>query len=201
MFAGDAVLGCSGLLRVAGLPVRLWLAGANPTLFGKVECLARNEEVRHACAVQLAERIGKELVPHAALSRDDRGFLLALRRTLYRGDLVAKVSREHWLKVCGFCAADTELVQALVAMIDRDCATTILSAEVEVDLVQERDRLSLLSEQIYQESRWLGHSLHHKTRMKQDSKCNLAGRRAGTATSTNGAALRVRQPGARRGDG
>ena len=152
MFAGETPLGCSALLRVAGLPVRYWLAGANPTLFEKVERLERDEEVRHACAIQLAERIGEQLVPNPALSRDDRAFLLDVRRTLHRGDLVAKVSRERLLKVSGLSAADAELVQALVAMVDRDRATAMLSAEVEADLAQEQDRLLLLPEQIYHES-------------------------------------------------
>ncbi len=43
MLAGEAPLGCSALLRVAGLPIRYWLTGANPTLFGKVERLERND--------------------------------------------------------------------------------------------------------------------------------------------------------------
>jgi hypothetical protein len=153
MFASEAPLGCSALLRVAGLPIRYWLAGANPTLFDKVERLERDEEERHACAIQLAERIGQQLVPHPALSRDDRSFLLAVRRTLHRGDLIAKVSRERLLEVSGLADADAELVLALVAMVDRDRAIAMLSAEVEADLEQEQDRLLGLPEQIYHESR------------------------------------------------
>jgi hypothetical protein len=153
MFAGEAPLGCSGLLRVAGLPIRYWLAGASPTLFEKVERLERNEEVRRACAIQLAERIGAQLVPKPALSRDDRAFVLAVRRNLHRGDLIAKVSRERLLTVSELSAADAELAQALVAMVDRDRAIAMLSGEVEAGLAQEQERLLLLPEQICYESR------------------------------------------------
>ena len=153
MLAGEAPLGCSALLRVAGLPIRHWLAGASPTLFEKVERLERNEEVRHARAIQLAERIGEQLVPKSGLSRDDRAFLLAVRRSLHRGDLIAKVCRERLLTVSGLSDADAELVQALVMMVDRDRAIAILSAEVEADLAQEQNRLLLLPEQICHESR------------------------------------------------
>lgn len=153
MLADEASLGCSGLLRVAGLPVRYWLAGASSTLFEKVERLERNEKVRHANAIQLAERIGEQLVPKPGLSRDDRAFLLSVRRSLHRGDLIAKVSRERLLAVGGLSDADGELVRALVAMIDRDRVIAILSTEVEADLAQEQDRLLLLPEQICHESR------------------------------------------------
>jgi Lantibiotic dehydratase, N terminus len=153
MFASEVPLGCSALLRIAGLPIRYWLAGANPTLFEKVERLERNEEARRARAIQLAERIGEQLVPKPALTRDDRAFLLAVRRSLHRGDLIGKVSREHLLTVSGLADGDAELVQALVAMVDQDRAIATLSAEVEADLAQEQDRLWLLPEQISRESR------------------------------------------------
>ncbi len=44
MFAAEAPLGCSALLRVAGLPIRYWLEGASPQLFGMVEALERSEK-------------------------------------------------------------------------------------------------------------------------------------------------------------
>jgi hypothetical protein len=152
MFADEDPLGCSGLLRVAGLPIRYWLAGASPTLFEKVERLERYEEMRHGCAIQLAEQIGEQLVPKPALSRNDRAFLLAIRRSLYRGDLIEKVPPEHLLTLNGSSDADAELVQALVAMVDRDRAIATLSAEVEEDLAREQDRLLLFPEQICHES-------------------------------------------------
>jgi len=153
MFAGEAPIGCSGLLRVAGLPIRYWLAGANPTLFKKVERLVREEDVRHAYAIQLAERIGHQLVPNPALSREDRAFVLGIRRTLHRGDLIANVSRERLLKLSGLSEADLGLVHSIAAMVDRDRRIAMLSAEFELDLAHEKDRLLLLSEQIYYESR------------------------------------------------
>ena len=64
--------------------------GLSPTLFEKVERLEREEGMRHAYAIQLAEQIGKQLVPKSSLSREDRGFLLTVRRRLHRGVLIAR---------------------------------------------------------------------------------------------------------------
>ncbi|HEX5886527.1 MAG TPA: lantibiotic dehydratase [Pyrinomonadaceae bacterium] len=154
MFARETPLGCSTLLRVAGLPIRYWLAGANPTLFAKAVRLIRDEEVRHACAMQLAEQIGQQLVPNPALSREDRVFLLGVRRTFHSGHQIAKVSRERLLKVSGLSdEADGELLRALVAMVDRDRTIAMLLAEVETDLAQEQHRLLVfLPEETYHES-------------------------------------------------
>lgn len=153
MFAAEAPLGCSALLRVAGLPIRYWLEGASPQLFGMVEALERSEKERRTCAIELAERIGAQLVPKTTLSRDDRAFLLSVRRCLHRGDLIAKVSREQLLTVCALADADAELVQSLVTRLDQDRAIAMLSTQVETDLAQEHARLLLLPEQICHESR------------------------------------------------
>jgi hypothetical protein len=153
MLPGDARLGSSALLRVAGLPIRCWLAGANPTLFANVAQLERREQGRHARALQLAERIGEQLVPKPALARDDRAFLLAVRRTLHRGDSIADVSRERLLGVSGLSDGDHELMQALVAMIDRDRTIARLSAAVDADVATEQNRLLTLPQQIADESR------------------------------------------------
>lgn len=152
MFTRDTPLGCSGLLRVAGLPIRHWLAGASPALFDKVKRLERDGELRQAYATQLAVQIGEQLVPKPALSRDDRAFLLAVRRRLYRGDLIATVSRAQLLALSGLSDADAELIQALVAMVDRDRAIATLSAEIEEDAAEEEDRLLLFPEKICHES-------------------------------------------------
>lgn len=153
MSAGEAALGCSALLRVAGLPVRYWLAGANPALFGRIERLERLEETRRTAAVGLADRIGDELVTKATLAREDRAFLLGVRRNLHRGASIAKLSRERFITLSALSDDDAELVEALVAMVDRDRAIAALSAEVEADVAQERERLLGLSDEVCHESR------------------------------------------------
>ena len=152
MLAADAPLGSSALLRVAGLPIRYWLAGASSTLFAKVRQLERSKEGRRSSATELAERIGRQLVPHPARSREDRAFLLAIRRSLHRGDLLATVSRTRLARVSGFCERDEELMQALAAMADHDRTIAQLSAEIECDLALEHDRLLILSDQISHDS-------------------------------------------------
>ncbi|MGH3911951.1 MAG: lantibiotic dehydratase [Pseudonocardiaceae bacterium] len=80
--------GSTALVRMAGLPVRLWCSGGCPELFG---LLADAEELAvdyHQRAQALAEWIGSVLVPHAGLSRLDRHDVLRLRRTLHNGQQV-----------------------------------------------------------------------------------------------------------------
>ncbi|MGH8917682.1 MAG: hypothetical protein ACRD0H_04970, partial [Actinomycetes bacterium] len=82
------VLGSTALLRMAGLPVRLWLAGGCPDLFA---LLADAEELAvdyRRRAQVLAEEIGSALVPHTGLSRPDRRKVLTLRRNLHNGQHV-----------------------------------------------------------------------------------------------------------------
>lgn len=78
-------LGGALLLRVAGLPVRTWLAAAAPDLVADVERLVEAEDDLRASARDLADRIGAHLVTDAAVSRDARRHLLDLRRRLHRG--------------------------------------------------------------------------------------------------------------------
>lgn len=85
MTGGRRPLGGAVLLRVAGLPVRTWLAAAAPDLVADVERLVDAEDDLRASARDLAERIGAHLVTDAAVSRDARRHLLDLRRRLHRG--------------------------------------------------------------------------------------------------------------------
>lgn len=153
MATRDSSLGCSGLLRVAGLPIRFWLMAANPALFRRVARLDRVEQERRALAIHLAERIGQQLVPNPALSRDDRAFLLALRRVLHRGDLMTAHIRERVLKISGFSDRDEELIRAVAGLVDRDREVAMFVAEVDAEVAREEERLLLLPEQIVRESR------------------------------------------------
>ncbi|HWK28580.1 MAG TPA: lantibiotic dehydratase [Solirubrobacter sp.] len=148
MTAADA-LGCSGLLRVAGLPVRFWLAGAAPELMVAVARLERAASARDAAAVSLAERIGSRLVPDPRLTREDRAFVLALRRRLHRGASIADVPPE---RLRSLAAADAASIEALAALIARDRELATSSSELDVDLERELDRLLWLPDRIAEAS-------------------------------------------------
>ena len=152
MIVSDSPLGCSGLLRVSGLPIRYWLAGANPELFEKVTRLERAEDLRRISAIHLAERIGRQLVPNQVVGRRDRAFLLAVRRSLHRGDLITNVSRERLLEMNGLSDGDAEVIEDLVATGDGDRAIAKLSSEIETDVANEEARLLLLPHEIQSES-------------------------------------------------
>ncbi|SHG43742.1 lantibiotic dehydratase [Streptoalloteichus hindustanus] len=75
----------AALLRLAGLPVRLWLAGGCPRLFSLLAESDRSADDYRRSAARLAERIGERLVPLRELADQDRVRLIALRRTLHHG--------------------------------------------------------------------------------------------------------------------
>ncbi|MGI9148883.1 MAG: lantibiotic dehydratase [Chloroflexota bacterium] len=73
----------SVMVRLAGLPISVWLAGASPELFDELRQL---DDCTRACCEEghrLAEVIGVALVPHPALSPAQRSTALAVRRSLY----------------------------------------------------------------------------------------------------------------------
>lgn len=152
MFTGEATMGGSGLLRVAGLPIRYWLAGANPKLFEKAVHLERVEKKHRIHCAELAERIGQQLVPIPALSRDDRRFLLEFRRSLHRGDPIASTPLDRLLNISGLGDADAVLIQELAKTVACDREIAQLDTELQADLAGEQARLPALVDEIYDES-------------------------------------------------
>jgi hypothetical protein len=118
----DEQITSSLLVRLAGLPIRYWLAAANPTLFAEVRRFARAEARYRGRGSRLADEIGRELVPRDDLGRADRAALLAVRRDLHRGAAVPSPD----------LAQVTSLVATLPGLTDR-FRTEILS-------IVERDR-------------------------------------------------------------
>jgi hypothetical protein len=86
----EAAMGGFALLRVAGLPVRHWLAGAAPELFALLRQLDRAEARYADLAGAAAERLGTELIPHPDLPAAHRRRALSLRRKLHNGVPVAE---------------------------------------------------------------------------------------------------------------
>lgn len=83
----SALLGESGLLRIAGCPVRVWLDAANPAHTAALRAYDRDKSASESVAASLAERIGDELIPNDALDREGRRQALRLRRRLHNGSL------------------------------------------------------------------------------------------------------------------
>ena len=142
---GEMTMGSDGLLRVAGLPIRYWLEGANPALFTAVERLSSWETRYREQAGQLAERIGEELVPDSALSRDGRGILLAVRRRLHAGEPIGSRLQGRMTAVFGdLPAADQSLIAEVVSVCDQGRALARSWEEVSAAAVSEQQRLRKL---------------------------------------------------------
>jgi len=87
--ARPPTLGSSGLLRVAGLPVRVWLAASSEQVFEQVRLLEAAEAGYLELAGRVAADLGERLVPCPALPATERRAVLAWRRALHRGERVA----------------------------------------------------------------------------------------------------------------
>ncbi|GAA3438493.1 hypothetical protein [Kutzneria kofuensis] len=112
----------SALLRVAGLPMRLWTAAGNPELVADLRELLAEEAEYAAYARALADWLGS-VIPDA---EDDRAELLALRRDLHNGRPVS--------------SALPELAQASAW----STALGLRRAALDEDIERERERLSRL---------------------------------------------------------
>ncbi|QUQ67864.1 lantibiotic dehydratase [Kutzneria sp. CA-103260] len=108
----------SALLRVAGLPIRLWTAAGNPDLVTDLRELLAEEEAYAAYARSLADWVGA-LIPAA----EDRAELLVLRRDLHNGRPV--------------CSALPELARATAW----STALGLRRAALDEDIERERERL------------------------------------------------------------
>ncbi|MFI7702072.1 lantibiotic dehydratase [Nonomuraea sp. NPDC049480] len=73
------------VLRVAGLPMGMWLAASDPDLFALVRALEEADEEYRKHATALAERLGLVLVPRPELPVRERRFVLSVRRRLHQG--------------------------------------------------------------------------------------------------------------------
>ena len=142
MTMGSVPIGASGLLRVAGLPIRYWLAGASPALFGLVRRLTEVQDRYRDLAVAVAERIGRDLVPHAGLSRQDRATALAIRRRLHRGEPLDPADAERVTSiVSAVIGADHPLAVDLADAARCGAAVVALEAGVRDELAREEVRL------------------------------------------------------------
>lgn len=140
-----ATLGSGGLLRVAGLPIRYWLCGANPALFAAVAHLNAWEEQYRERARRLAERIGQQLIPHAALSRDDRRLLLAIRRRLHAGEPIDGRLHEKLLAAQDhLTGVDHGLIADVISAGDEGRALAGSWADASAAVTTEQERLCKL---------------------------------------------------------
>lgn len=81
----DRPLGCSHLIRLAGLPVDVWTDAGSPEFFREVRELNETSEYYLRLGVEFADSLGTKLVSQPWLSREDRGLVLAVRRKAHKG--------------------------------------------------------------------------------------------------------------------
>jgi hypothetical protein len=123
--------GGAALLRVSGVPIRLWQAAGNPDLFALLGELDRADERYRTLAADLAERIGSTLIPDDRLTAAQRRLALRLRRRLHRGEDVSAP---------GFAAG--ELAADLDRAVEWSAGRAALVRRAAAAVDAERDRLA-----------------------------------------------------------
>ncbi|MCA2215056.1 lantibiotic dehydratase family protein [Jidongwangia harbinensis] len=132
------------LLRVAGLPIRHWLAGASPDLFALLRELRRARAGYAGLGGTLAERIGTELVPDPRLTAAQRRWALALRRKLHNGTPATPGECVRLAEVARSVEAGGALADRLTEVAGLGHRIGDLEVRAEQLLADERERLLAL---------------------------------------------------------
>jgi hypothetical protein len=152
----------SAVLRLAGCPIKLWLAAANEQMFASVRQWEELQE-KYACLLgRLADRIGSEIVPHRALTRKERALAINLRRQMRKTNSVrasayrqlAELVRQPAIRADAL-ASDVEIAERLAA------AVATLEEEILRTLDQEEARLALSAFKLTANTPQMGALLRH----------------------------------------
>lgn len=134
------LIGEGGLLRVAGLPARLWTSAGNPELFTELRERVVEQAAYSRFTSTLADRLGAELIPHPYLEHDERSGLLALRRLLHRGEPVDEATcYELAGAVCGL---SPDLADDLMHAGDWSAALEARNSAAQLSIEREQRRLA-----------------------------------------------------------
>ncbi|AHI00312.1 hypothetical protein GCM10010174_84200 [Kutzneria viridogrisea] len=134
------LIGAGGLLRVAGLPARLWTEAGNPELFTRLRERVVEQQCYAEFAGTLADRLGAELVPHPYLEPEERAGLLALRRLLHRGSPVPEA--DCYALAGAVSGLSPELAEDLAHAGDWSAALAVREQAAEQAVLAEQRRLA-----------------------------------------------------------
>ncbi|MEV6035695.1 lantibiotic dehydratase [Nonomuraea sp. NPDC052116] len=127
----------SAVLRVAGLPIRLWLAASSPDLFACVRALNHVHDDYLREASDLAGRLGDEVVPRPELPAAARRAVLAVRRRLHQGQALTGDQARRLREIVA--------APGLTAHLDRVASLSAellwLEEQAEAQVEKEHDRL------------------------------------------------------------
>lgn len=129
------------LLRLAGLPVRLWLAGGCPELFAALAEADAATAARREHGRALAARLGDRVVPRPEVTAAERQAVLEVRRVAHTGrplpgDDVLALARRAAARVDPPCAI------GLDRLVVHDRARQEAEGRLLDDLAAERRRLA-----------------------------------------------------------
>jgi len=132
----------SALLRVAGCPIRLWTQAGNPQVFQKLRQLNVLQEHYDDLGKGLADCLGRSLVPQTSLSREERAFVLTVRRHLFHGTPLRERDCQQLMALADRClGSSSPLLKELEHA--RICSRNIRARECEAsrDITQEQERV------------------------------------------------------------
>ncbi|MBB5779232.1 lantibiotic dehydratase [Nonomuraea jabiensis] len=127
----------SAVLRVAGLPIRLWLAASSPDLFACVRALNHIHDDHLREASGLAGRLGDEVVPRPELPAAARRAVLAARRRLHQGQALTADQARRLREI----VATADLTAHLDRVTSLSAELLRLEEQAEAQVAKEHDRL------------------------------------------------------------
>jgi hypothetical protein len=138
-------LGGSLLLRMAGLPGRIFLAAGSADLFERVDRLEREALRYRSLAGAAAERIGDRVVTRPELSTGERRAALALRRKLHRAARIDEGGGERLAATIeGILGVEEPLRRELLDLVARSARLGELEATARLVCAAEELRLQRL---------------------------------------------------------
>jgi hypothetical protein len=134
--------GTTGILRLAGAPIDLWLRGGSTQLFEQLRTQARVAAMHTESCTALAAAIGEQLIPLPELTREERRGLLQLRRRLHQAEMVSEAEQQLLVQTCQRVLGHaSDIVVQLRRWVVLQRELVAATASLEESIPAERSRL------------------------------------------------------------
>ena len=153
-------IGASALLRMTALPLSALAEGGDPELYARLAELESGTRAYRSRAAVVAEQLGDQLVPHPALSREQRGTALRVRRALHRGAPVPGAAA-GLADLAANLLPDTDLADDLRELVTTDDSLRRAGQAVARSVAAQEERLLALPWQVLHDHPAGRHALRH----------------------------------------
>ncbi|MFE4176859.1 lantibiotic dehydratase [Streptomyces sp. NPDC056909] len=138
---GHSRVGSVALVRAAGMPWQAWAQAGNPSLFARAAQLEEEAGEKAELARELAQELGRDVVPDERLTGGQRRAVLEMRRRLHGGRVPADVESVISQAVAPVAPS---LAQRLRAWTSGAASSTCGDEQFARDVEAERERVGRL---------------------------------------------------------